>query len=93
MGQHLTPANAAIAKTKRKPLSVLLTLTTARRKEVSPPAFPPPIITEFSGGFKMNDKNFYIQAISDLTERCNDLSLLDLIYKVFSKSMGADDEN
>lgn len=41
----------------------------------------------------MNDKNFYIQAISDMTERCNDLSLLDLIYKIFSKSMGADDEN
>lgn len=41
----------------------------------------------------MNDKNFYIQAISDLAERYNDLSLLDLIYKVFSKSMGADDEN
>ena len=41
----------------------------------------------------MNDKNFYIQAIPDLAERCNDLSLLDLIYKVFSKSMGADDEN
>lgn len=41
----------------------------------------------------MNDKNFYIQAISNMAERCNDLSLLDLIYKVFSKSMVADDEN
>lgn len=41
----------------------------------------------------MNDKNFYIQAISDMAERCNDLSLLDLIYKIFAKSIPADDEN
>lgn len=83
----------ATVRTKRKPLSVLLTLTTAGRKEVCTATFPPPMIPKILGGFKMNDKNFYIQAISDLAERCNDLSLLDLIYKVFSKSMGADDEN
>ena len=44
-------------------------------------------IPKILGGFKMNDKNFYIQAISDLMERCNDLSLLDLIYKILIKAV------
>ena len=35
----------------------------------------------------MNDKKFYIQTISDLMERCNDLSLLDLIYKILIKAV------
>ena len=35
----------------------------------------------------MNNKKFYIQAISDLMERCNDLSLLDLIYKILIKAV------
>lgn len=38
-------------------------------------------------------KNFYVQAISDLAERCNDLSVLDLIYKILANSTLADDEN
>lgn len=45
------------------------------------------MIPKILGGFKMNDKNFYIQAISDLMERCNDLSLLDLIYKILIKAV------
>lgn len=41
----------------------------------------------------MNDKNFYIQAISALLERCNDVGLLDLIYKILSKCEEAGNED
>lgn len=41
----------------------------------------------------MFDKNFYMQAISAVLERCNDVGLLDLIYKILSKCEGAEDEN
>lgn len=41
----------------------------------------------------MQDKKFYIQTISSLLERCNDVGLLDLIYKIMSKCEGAEDEN
>lgn len=41
----------------------------------------------------MNDKNFYIQAISAMLERCNDVGLLDLVYKILSKCVRAEDEN
>ena len=33
------------------------------------------------------DKNTYIQKITELMERCNDLPLLDLIYKLLLKSV------
>lgn len=41
----------------------------------------------------MNYKDFYVQAISNLAERCNDLSVLDLVYKILANSTLADDEN
>lgn len=79
----------------------LYAVFTAGAKKKSPPALPTPgttkrihyqsrpspMIPKILGGFKMNDKNFYIQAISDLMERCNDLSLLDLIYKILIKAV------
>ena len=36
---------------------------------------------------KTTEKEFYINAISDLLKRCNDVSLLDLIYKLLCKSI------
>lgn len=33
------------------------------------------------------DKNIYIQKITELMERCNDVPLLDLIYKLLLKSV------
>lgn len=41
----------------------------------------------------MHDKKFYIQAISALLERCNDVGLLDLIYKIMSKCEWVENEN
>lgn len=41
----------------------------------------------------MNYKDFYVQAIFDLAERCNDLSTLDLVYKILANSTLEDDEN
>lgn len=41
----------------------------------------------------MNCKDFYVQAIFDLVKRCNDLSALDLIYKILANSTLADDED
>lgn len=41
----------------------------------------------------MNDKKFYIQAISALLERCQDVGLLDLIYQILCKCEGAENEN
>ena len=35
----------------------------------------------------MNNKNFYLQAITRLLNRCNDLSLLDLIYILLCKEV------
>jgi len=35
----------------------------------------------------MNDKDFYIQTIVRLLNQCNDLSLLDLIYKILCKEV------
>ena len=32
-------------------------------------------------------KEVYIKMICDLMERCNDISLLDLIYKILAKSL------
>lgn len=33
------------------------------------------------------DKNIYIQKITELMKRCNDLPLLDLIYKLLCRSI------
>lgn len=35
---------------------------------------------------KTTVKELYIKAISDLLEKCNDIPLLDLIYKLLCKS-------
>lgn len=35
----------------------------------------------------MNDKKFYIQSISALLERCNDVALLDLVFRLLCKSI------
>lgn len=34
----------------------------------------------------MKTKEFYIKAIAELVEKCNDLPLLDLIWKLLFKS-------
>ena len=31
-------------------------------------------------------KNYYVAAIAELAESCNDISLLDLIYRLLAKS-------
>ncbi len=33
------------------------------------------------------ERNIYIQKITELIERCNDVPLLDLIYKLLLKSV------
>ena len=76
---------AFTAGAKKKPPPALPTPGTAKRIQYQ--TCPPSMIPKILGGFKMNDKNFYIQAISDLMERCNDLSLLDLIYKILIKAV------
>ena len=35
----------------------------------------------------IRNKEQYIQAIEELMQECNDISLLDLIYKLLSKSI------
>ena len=50
-----------------------------------------PIITETDGGCKMQytektEKEFYLKAISELMEKCNDIPLLSLIYKLLCKA-------
>lgn len=48
---------------QKKPLSMLRTLTTARRDMECAPRFPPPMVTEIKGGFKHHDKLLQITAI------------------------------
>ena len=35
----------------------------------------------------MRTKDFYIKAIAELLEKCNDVPLLDLIWKLLCKSI------
>ena len=48
---------------------------------------PAPILSDNCGGFKYMNKKEYIKLINDLLEKSNDLTLLDLIYKILARSV------
>lgn len=79
-------ATTGAASAEKKPLSVVRTLATARRDLETQAIFPPPMITDDSGGCK-HEKTDYINIITELLERCNDMALLDLICKLLYKSI------
>ena len=45
------------------------------------------IIGYVYGKYLALTKNDYIEAISELMKNCNDIPLLDLVYKLFLKSI------
>ena len=72
---------------KKKAAPSAATLKAARRDMEMTPQIPAPILSDNCGGFKYMNKKEYIKLINDLLEKSNDLTLLDLIYKILARSV------